>query len=364
MRSSCVELAPLERAIGPGPAHQPEQLILVVLARADLGHQLLCQHVERLCGRRQRIELAATHGIEQRGALHQVVAAQRQQPTLRHAADRVIGATHALQERRDRAWRAELADQLDIADVDAELERCGGDQCPQLARLETLLGIEPLLLGEAAVMRGDVVLADALAQMPRHALDHAAGVGEDQRRAMLLDQCRRADRRCSPRPRSTSPPRAAHPAAAVPDRGRARGRVDDDAVASHALRRSGSAPLPRSASAWPTGRCAAAAGRRAAASRSSDSARCAPRLLGASAWISSTMTLRALDSIARPDSLVSSRYSDSGVVTRMCGGRLRMATRSACGVSPVRTCVRIGRRIQTLRRQLGGDAASGCSRLR
>jgi hypothetical protein len=43
---------------------------------------------------------------------------------------------------------------------------------------------------------------------------------------------------------------------------------------------------------------------------------------------------------ARPDSEPSRMYSDSGVVTRMCGGRLRIATRSACGVSPVRTIER------------------------
>ena len=34
--------------------------------------------------------------------------------------------------------------------------------------------------------------------------------------------------------------------------------------------------------------------------------------------------------------------SDSGVVTRMCGGCLTICCRSAAGVSPVRTAVRIG----------------------
>ena len=57
-----------------------------------------------------------------------------------------------------------------------------------------------------------------------------------------------------------------------------------------------------SASAWPRGRCAAGGRRTKRASRSSDSARWAPRLFGATAWISSTITVRALASIARPDS--------------------------------------------------------------
>ena len=48
----------------------------------------------------------------------------------------------------------------------------------------------------------------------------------------------------------------------------------------------------RSASASPRGRCAAGRSPHSAARRSSDSARCAPRLFGAMAWISSTITVR------------------------------------------------------------------------
>ena len=75
---------------------------------------------------------------------------------------------------------------------------------------------------------------------------------------------------------------------------------------------------------------------RSASSRSSDSARCAPRLPPASACTSSTMTV----STPRRVSLawdVSSRNSDSGVVIRMSGGLLTSLRRSSAAVSPVRT---------------------------
>jgi hypothetical protein len=39
----------------------------------------------------------------------------------------MAGTADPLQERRYRAWGAELTDQIDVADVDAELERCGRD---------------------------------------------------------------------------------------------------------------------------------------------------------------------------------------------------------------------------------------------
>ena len=61
---------------------------------------------------------------------------------------RVVGAADALQEHRDAARRAELAHQLDVADVDAELERGGGHHDLELAGLEALLGVEAGFLGE------------------------------------------------------------------------------------------------------------------------------------------------------------------------------------------------------------------------
>ena len=71
-------------------------------------------------------------------------------------------------------------------------------------------------------------------------------------------------------------------------------------------------------------------------SRSSDSARWAPRLVPATAWTSSTITV----STPRSDSrawLVRIRNSDSGVVMRMSGGVRPNRRRSSAGVSPDRT---------------------------
>jgi len=59
----------------------------------------------------------------------------------------------------------------------------------------------------------------------------------------------------------------------------------------------------------------------------------------ATAWISSTITASTSPKISRTW-LVSIRYSDSGVVMRMSGGWRRIAARSACGVSPVRSATR------------------------
>ena len=187
--------------------------------------------------------------------------------------------------RRDRARRAELADQIDIADVDAEFERGGGDQRLAARRASA-----------AARRRGAVPwrgCRDAPRPAPRRAaresarvdaLGHAARVDEDQRRAMLLRSARPAGRRSAPTPRPTSPLRAAKPAARARDRARGDGRyrrwrsrarpkcsrhekLRD--ILDRLLRRREADALQRRRTAPPAARAT--------------SARCAPRLLGASA---------------------------------------------------------------------------------
>ena len=104
----------------------------------------------------------------------------------------MAGPADALQEGRDRARRTDLANEVDIADIDPELERGGRDQRLQLAAFEPLLGREPELFRHAAVMGGDGALAETLGQLAGDPFRHPAGVDENQRRAVLLDEFRQA----------------------------------------------------------------------------------------------------------------------------------------------------------------------------
>ena len=125
---------------------------------ADLGDDLLRQHVERLrgTGRSRRARRGATR-VEQRRALDagRRATAETAAPS-GCAPSRVAGAADALQEGGDRARRAELADEVDVADVDAELERSRGHQRLQLAGLSRCSASSRCSLREAAVVRGDV----------------------------------------------------------------------------------------------------------------------------------------------------------------------------------------------------------------
>ena len=86
-----------------------------------------------------------------------------EEAAFRQRADPVPRAADALQRDRDRTRRADLADQIHRADIDAQFERRGGDHGPQFAVLQALLGLQAQSARKAAVMRQNGVLAQPLA---------------------------------------------------------------------------------------------------------------------------------------------------------------------------------------------------------
>ena len=100
----------------------------------------------------------------------------------------MVRAADALEEGGDAAGRADLAHELDRADVDAELERRGGDERAQVAGAQPRLDPVATLLREAAVVRGDRAVAQALAELVGETLRQPAGVHEHERGVVLADE--------------------------------------------------------------------------------------------------------------------------------------------------------------------------------
>ena len=92
---------------------------------------------------------------------------------------------HPLQQEAYRARRPDLADEVHGADVDAELQRRGRDAEAYLSFLEPPLRVVPALLGEAPVVRHDVLFPQPLRHQVRDPLHEAPGVHEDQRGTVL-----------------------------------------------------------------------------------------------------------------------------------------------------------------------------------
>src|SRR5262249_51097754 len=162
--------------------------------------------------------------------------------------------------------------------------------------------------GEAAVVRGHLVGADALGQLARHPLGQSAGVDEDQRGAVRRDQLGQALIDLLPdlgrhhglerRGRKFEGEIAGTAEAAVAGWAKGGGGVSRR-VEAGAGAWVGPAPTRKRATAsigfWVAERpTRSSRSPQSAASRSSESDKWVPRLLAASAWISSTITVRAV----------------------------------------------------------------------
>ena len=90
-----------------------------------------------------------------------------------------------LQERREAARRAELTHEIDGPDVDAELERGGGDEHVEVARAQAVLDAQPALLREASVVGRHLSVAEPFLEHVGEAFGETAGVREDERRMVF-----------------------------------------------------------------------------------------------------------------------------------------------------------------------------------
>ncbi len=149
---------------------------------------MLRQHVERALTRERHVLLAGFGGVDGGAALQHLEAVGRHQHRLRGLVEAVIGAADALDEAAGAFRRADVDDEIDVAPVDAEVERGGGDDGAQRALGHRRLDLAALHGVERAVMQGDrqAEIVDA-PQLLEQQLGLHARVDEQQAQPMRLD---------------------------------------------------------------------------------------------------------------------------------------------------------------------------------
>ena len=100
---------------------------------------------------------------------------------LGHGAELVAGPADALKPAGDRLRRLDLDDEVDGTHVDPELERRGGDEAGNLAELQELLDLDPLLARERSVVCARDLFLRQLVQSQREPLGEPAVVDEEDR---------------------------------------------------------------------------------------------------------------------------------------------------------------------------------------
>src|SRR6478672_13095945 len=87
-----------EIAVRPGGTDELEEFLLIPIFRRSCGNDLLREHVQRFFGNREPIKFATINTTQQRCALDQLIAAQRENPTFRQTTALMLGPTDALQQ--------------------------------------------------------------------------------------------------------------------------------------------------------------------------------------------------------------------------------------------------------------------------
>ena len=150
-----VEVGARQRRIGRGAAHFFVELVGDERLAAGAAQDVLRQHVERAGARRRRVLRIVRDGVERGAAFEHLEAVGRHQHAARGLIQPVIGAADALQQARCALRRADIDHQIDIAPVDAEIERRGADHRAQAPGRHRGLDLAALRHVERAVMERD-----------------------------------------------------------------------------------------------------------------------------------------------------------------------------------------------------------------
>ncbi len=148
-----IERAARQRAVRRGTAHAGIPGVHVQRVHRRCGDGLLGQHVQRIAGRVHRLDAAGQHAFDGDRRVDQVAPRAWVDQAGGNAADLVAGAPHPLQRAGHRGRRGDLDDQVDQAHVDAQFQAGGGHHAAQFARLQGLLDVAALLLGDRAMVR-------------------------------------------------------------------------------------------------------------------------------------------------------------------------------------------------------------------
>ncbi len=175
-----------ESAIRPGTPHHIEERLLVPALGTTGCNDLLHQHIDRRVRDLQPVELTGDHLAHQGSLFQQIVARHGKEAAFGNGTSPVAGAADPLHGDGDRARGLNLADEVDRADIDTELQRGGGDQDLDLALFQALLGIKTERARERAVVGCHGIRTDALRELKADLFYEPARVDEDQGGAMRL----------------------------------------------------------------------------------------------------------------------------------------------------------------------------------
>ncbi len=137
-----------EVAVGVGAAEYVEESVRFPGFGTAAGDDLLHENVDGLQRDFELVEFAGAHLADECGLFEQVVTGGGEETAFGDGSTPVAGAADALHGDGDGSGAADLTDEVDVADVDAEFERCCRDENFDFSIFQALFGVESESTGE------------------------------------------------------------------------------------------------------------------------------------------------------------------------------------------------------------------------
>ena len=149
-----LEGASAQIGIAGRPPHAGEPLVgrQTVRRHGHGGHGLLGQHIERIAHEPRALDGAGLHALGHDGGIDDLHPGTREDDALGAAAHPVVRPSHALQPAGHRGRRGHLQHQIDGTHIDAQFQAGSGHHAGQLSCLQLPFHLQPLLLGDRAVV--------------------------------------------------------------------------------------------------------------------------------------------------------------------------------------------------------------------
>ena len=169
-----IEIGARELGIGCCRPHLVKELARVEGTAAGNARDVLRQHVQAAMRDLAAVEVARIQRLLRGDALQHLEAVGRDQDRPAGLVQAVVGATDALEQAGRTLGRSDLDHEIDVAPVDAEVERGGADDGAQAAPCHDGLDLAALLDGEAAVMER---YRQVVPVLPPQGAEHQLGLG-------------------------------------------------------------------------------------------------------------------------------------------------------------------------------------------
>ena len=179
-------------SVGEGPSDKLRELDDAPLRDATHRDDVLGEHVERISGDAERLDIATCHVVGDNRGFEKVHAVLREDSTDTGGTDLVSRSSDPLQPSSDAVGCLDLNDQVHAAHIDSQFERARGDDSTKCAAFKTLFDVDTLAMAYGAMVSANKLFVRQLVELCRETFGEPAAVNKRDGAGVSADEVEQA----------------------------------------------------------------------------------------------------------------------------------------------------------------------------